>query len=202
MAGMNPLPERLSILLSSYLDGALTPEELDEVVHALEEDLEAIAVFRMLKEARRAVRLLPMLEVPAHLLPSGHLDEQLSAFLDGELATAEVPVVTSHLEHCGECRMMLADLDRSRIAVRALPGVEPPAFLDVHRERKEAVTRRSSALVALAAGVAAVLLILTLGPLGSSKDQPSISIADLDNRHAAVASVPAAVQISNASTSP
>lgn len=202
MARVNADRERLSILLSCYLDGALTPDELDDVVHTLDTDVEAIAEFRKLKQARRAVRLLPILEVPDHLLPTGHLDEELSAFLDGELATVEMPLVTSHLETCGECRMMLADLDRSRIAVRALPGVEPPEFLDVHREAEPASTRRAPAIIAIATGVAAVLLAFTVGPFGSGGDRPTISIAELDARHAAVASVPTAVQIANTSTSP
>lgn len=199
MAGVNYNKEHLSILMSCYLDGALTPEELDEVVHVLDNDLAAIAEFRSLKAARRAVRVLPMLEAPVHLLPTGHLDEELSAFLDGELGTAEIPAVTSHIEGCGECRMMLADLDRSRIAVRALPGVEPPEFLEVHRQAKVEPRRRTPTIIALATGVAAVLLAFTVGPLGSGGENPTISITDLDARHAAVASVPAAVQISNTS---
>lgn len=202
MAGMNKDQERFSVLLSCYLDGDLTAEELDEVVHVLDADLEAIAEFHRLKEARRSVRLLPILEVPPHLLPSVHLDEQLSAFLDGELCTAETPAVTSHLETCGECRMLLADIDQSRIAVRALPGVETPEFLDAYRQTDVTSRRRIPAIVALATGVAAVLLAFTVGPLGSGGDQPTISIADLDARHAAVASVPSAVQISNVTTSP
>ncbi len=202
MADVNPVDERLSLLLSCYLDGALTPEELEEVVVALDSDLLSIAEFRRLKEARRAVRLLPMLEVPAHLLPDGHLSEELSAFLDGELTTGEVPVVTSHLGTCAECRLELADLDRSRIAVRALPGVEPPAFLDVHREAKAASRRKLPTVIALATGVAAVVLAFTIGPFSSGGDQPTISIADLDARHAAVASVPSAVQVATGSTSP
>lgn len=199
MARMNSDARRMSILMSCYLDGALTPEELDEVVDTLDTDLDAIAEFRRLKDARRAVRVLPMLEVPAHLIPDGHLDEELSAFLDGELGTAEIPAVASHLGTCDECRMVLADLDQSRIAVRALPGVEPPQFLDVHRQAKAGSKRRVPALVALATGVAAVVLAFTVGPFGTGGDRPTISIADLDARHAAVASVPAAVQVSNTS---
>lgn len=202
MARMNKDHERFSVLLSCYLDGDLTAEELAEVVQVLDSDLEAIAEFRRLKDARRAVRLLPLLKVPVDLLPSEHLDEELSAFLDGELGTLETPVVTSHLETCGECRMMLADLDRSRIAVRALPGVEPPEFLDVHREARASSRRRTPAIAAFVTGIAAVLLAFTVGPFGSRGEQPTISIADLDARHAAVASVPSAVQISNTSTSP
>lgn len=202
MARVSTDPDRLSILLSCYLDGALTSEELDEVVAALDSDLKAIAEFHRLKEARRAVRLMPLLEVPEDLVPTGHLAEELSAFLDGELGTAEIPAVTSHLETCSDCRMILADLDQSRIAVRALPGVEPPVFLDVHREVRTSSRRRTSAVVALATGVAAVLLAFTVGPLGSGGDRPTISIADLDARHAAVASVPTAVQASNTNSAP
>jgi len=197
MARMNTDQERMSILLSCYLDGVLTDEELKEVVHVLDADLEAIAEFHRLKEARRAVRLMPMLEVPSYLFPKTHLDEELSAFLDGELSTQEMPVVSTHLESCGECRMVLADLDRSRIAIRALPGVESPVFLDVHRETTTAARRRIPAIVALATGVAAVVIAFTVGPFATGGEQPTISIADLNARHAAVASVPAAVQISN-----
>jgi anti-sigma factor RsiW len=202
MARVNTEQARLSILLSCYLDGVLTTEELDEVVHVLDADLEAIAEFHRLKEARRALRLLPMLEVPSHLLPPGHLDEELSAFLDGELSTQETPVVSAHLESCGECRMVLADLDRSRIAIRALPGVEPPVFLDVHREASPVARRRIPAIVALGTGVAAAVLAFTVGPFAPASEKPTISIADLNARHAAVASVPGAVQVSNTISSP
>jgi len=190
MAGMNPVSERLSMLMSCYLDGALLAGEIDEVVAVLDSDLDAIAEFHRLKGARRAVRLLPMLEVPLFLLPGGHLSEQLSAFLDGELTTAEVPIVTDHLLTCVDCRHELADLDKSRIAVRALPGIEPPEFLSLKRE--EHVKRRGwRAAAVVATGVAAVTLAFALGPFSSSSEVVSVTISDLDARHAAVASVPA-----------
>jgi len=190
MAGMSPVVERLPMLLSCYLDGALLPGEIDEVVAALDSDLDAIAEFHRLKEARRAVRLLPILEVPLFLLPGGHLSEQLSAFLDGQLTTAEVPIVTDHLLTCIDCRHELADLDKSRIAVRALPGVEPPEFLSIEREKR---TKRKGwgAAAVVATGVAAVTLAFALSPFASSPETVSVTITDLDARHAAVASVPA-----------
>ena len=85
MASVNPVSEQLSILLSCYLDGALVDGEIEVVVAALESDLGAVAEFRRLKESRRAIRLLPVLDVPLHLQPDGHLSEELSAFLDGQL---------------------------------------------------------------------------------------------------------------------
>lgn len=200
MAGVTPVSDRLSVLLSCYLDGELTPDELAEVVVALEHDLDAIAAFRSLQQARMQVRLLPTLQPPLHLLPGGHLGEELSAYLDGELSTLEMPAVSAHLGECAECRMELGDLDRSRIAVRALPGLEPPEFLEVKRaERKH---RRSGVwpAVALAGSVAAVALAFAMTSGGSDVQPAAIELADLQTRHAAVASAPGAVsgfEISN-----
>jgi anti-sigma factor RsiW len=201
MAGMTPVSEHLSMLLSCYLDGALTPSELDEVVVALESDESAIAEFRHVKEIRRTMRVLPMLDVPLYLLPGEHLGEQLSAYLDGELVTMEMPAVSAHLDTCTECRRDLAELDKSRTAVRALPGIEPPEFLEVHRVSK--VDRRWGArtAVVVASGVAAVTLAFTLGPFASEPDPTAVSISDLQSRHTAVASVSSSglgVQVSGA----
>lgn len=199
MASVNRVNEHLSMLLSSYLDGALTPTELDEVVAALETEETAIAEFRRLQEIRRTVRVLPMLDVPTYLLPGDHLNEQLSAYLDGELATLEMPAVSAHLDTCMECRRDLAELDKSRIAVRALPGLEPPEFLDVHRDAKQRRRRGLRTAVAVASGVAAVTLAFTVGPLASEQTPTAVSIGDLQSRHTAVASVSSgavAVQVS------
>ena len=186
---MNPVPEHLSLLLSCYLDGELTDIELSEVVAALETDVEAIAEFRRLQGARRVIRTLPTLQVPLALLPGGHLGEELSAYLDGELATGEMPNVVAHLAGCDDCRMELAALDRSRSAVRSLPGVEPPTFLDVAREERR---RRSVVLwpAAVAGGIAVVALAFTVTVTRSGTQPASVDLADLQSRHAAVASVP------------
>ncbi|KAA3636932.1 MAG: hypothetical protein DWP92_08765 [Armatimonadetes bacterium] len=197
MAGMTPDRERISMLLSCYLDGELTPDELSEVVVALESDLDVIAEFRSLKETRSTLRMLPVLNMPLELIPGGHLGEQLSAYLDGELITAEMPVVSTHLDSCPECRRELADLDRSRTAVRALPGVEPPIFLAPKIEEKK--TRRGlRTAVALAAGAAAVTLAFAVTPLGDSDHPSAVSITDLESRHIARAStafVPTALSV-------
>lgn len=200
MAGMNPVSEHLSMLLSCYLDGSLTPTELDEVVVALETDEDAIAEFRHLQEVRRAMRVLPMLDVPLYLMPGEHLGEQLSAYLDGELITMEMPAVSAHLDGCVDCRRDLAELDRSRTAVRALPGLEPPAFLDVHRAEKANPRRGLKTAVAVGSGVAAAALAFTLGPFSGSPEPTAVSISDLQSRHTAIASVPStgsAVQVVN-----
>lgn len=188
MARVNAVSPQLSMLLSCYLDGELTKAELGEVVEALETDLDAIAEFRRIKQSRKAVRSLPTLNVPLHLMPGGHLGEQLSAYLDGELITGEIPIVTSHIDSCSECRRELAELDRSRTAVRALPGVEPPAFLAPRREAKKRSLGIRTA-VAVAAGVAAISLAFAVAPTDSSDEGQSVSIADLGSRHIARASL-------------
>lgn len=193
MASVTPVSEYLSMLLSCYLDGALTPSELDEVVVALESDETAIAEFRRLQGVRRTVRVLPMLDVPVYLLPGDHLGEQLSAYLDGQLATVEMPVVAAHLDTCTECRRELGELDKSRTAIRALPGLEPPAFLDVHRVTRTDRQHRARTAVIVASGVAAVALAFTIGPFAGQPEPTAVSISDLQSRHTAVASVPSGV---------
>ena len=187
MASVNPVPERLSMLMSCYLDGELTRDELTEVVLALESDLDAIAEFRALKDSRRNLRMMPILNVPLELMPGGHLGEQLSAYLDGELIASEMPVVSTHLASCTDCRRELADLDRSRTSVRALPGVEPPVFLAPRIEDKKSRKALRTA-VAIAAGAAAVSTMFALTPLGDGPDPTAVSIVDLESRHVAVSS--------------
>jgi anti-sigma factor RsiW len=189
MAGMTPDGDRVSVLLSSYLDGELSDDELHEVVRVLETDLDAIAEFRRLQAARRSVRTLPLLALPVDLLPGSHPTEELSAYLDGELATGELPSVVAHLRSCGECRAELADLDRSRTAVRSLPGIEPPVFLDTERSDRRSRSRRVWPAAAIAGGVAAAALAFTIGT-SQGPEPASVDLADLQSRHTAVASVP------------
>ena len=55
----------------------------------------------------------------------------LSAYLDGELTSAERELVTAHIPDCVPCQNELADLHHARAALRALPMLEvPPGVLD------------------------------------------------------------------------
>jgi anti-sigma factor RsiW len=193
MAGVIPVSDHLAVLLSCYLDGELTPDELAEVVVALEHDLDAIAAFRSLQNARGQIRQLPTLKPPHYLLPGGHLGEELSAYLDGELTTIEMPAVSAHLVECTDCRMDLGDLDRSRIAVRALPGLEPPEFLEVKRAERNRRRRAVWPAAAVAGSVAAVALAFTITSGAGDAQPAAIELADLQTRHAAVASAPGGV---------
>jgi len=186
MAGLNS--EAREELLSAYLDGELGPGELTAVSRMLADDQRVIAEFRALQAVRRAVRLLPELQIPAYLLPEGHYGDRLSAYLDGELPTGETTVVAAHLMTCEDCRRELLTLDRARIAIRALPRIEAPEVLEFHRDVEQARMRmRNGRALVWAGGIAAALaLLFSLSVTGT--DQPNVDLADLGNRHVARAS--------------
>lgn len=154
-------------LLSAYLDGELREGELELVVAHLNDCLECIAEFHDLKEARAAVRMMPMLQVPDRVMPAAHYGPELSAFLDGELSAGEQAMIVKHLQTCTDCLLELQDLDASRTAIRSLPGIEPPdpivARLPVARQR---TSLRRLAIAAAGFGAAAVIAfnMVTSGP--------------------------------------
>ncbi|RPI24206.1 MAG: hypothetical protein EHM57_03000 [Actinobacteria bacterium] len=193
MAGLSA--EIREELLSAYLDGELRPGELTVVTRILTGDDEAIAMFRSLQAVRRAVRLLPELEIPAHLLPEGHFGDRLSAYLDGALRTAEMRTVAGHLMGCADCRSELQTLDRARIAIRALPGVEPPEILELRREVEEARRKMRLGRVAVWVGGVAAAAALLFGLSVGGREQPTVDLADLGDRHVARASVTSGFQI-------
>jgi anti-sigma factor RsiW len=191
-------PDEHGELFSSYLDGQLTPEEVTIVSELLEADEEAMKEFLALRSVRTTLRLLPEFEVPAALLPDGHLGDRLSAYLDGELVTLEHRRVTKHLVDCADCRAELQDLDGARIAVRSLPGVETtmtseiPATPTPHRRRR---------IVAGGIGAAAAAALL-VGLVVGDGDEPVFILDDLATHHVARASaepgfavLPPAIQV-------
>lgn len=153
-------------LVSAYLDGQLQPGELDVVVEHLGQCAECIAEFHQLKEIRAALRTLPFLEVPERLLPDTHPAEQLSAYLDGQLDTVEHDFVIGHLDFCTDCRLELHELDAARTAIRSLPGLDPPEFLEVHRERvaQERWTWRRVVAAGVGIAAAAAIVFAAFGP--------------------------------------
>jgi len=176
-------------LVSAYLDGQLFPGELDVVVEHLAGCSECIAEFHQLKEIRAALRTLPNLELPERLLPDSHLGEQLSAYLDGQITTAEHEFVVAHLDTCTDCRLELHELDAARTAVRSLPGLEPPEFLEPHRQRieRERWTRRRVAAAAVGIAAVATIVVTILGP--SAQQQWNLDVNELLDQHQARLSV-------------
>lgn len=184
MAGMKPRSLGREELFSAFLDDELTPEEAGAVTELINADGEANEEFRGIQRVRRAVRSLPELEIPGWLLPDGHLGELLSAYLDGELSTAEQHEVSDHVITCAQCRGELHDLDGARIAIRALPGMdtgqidEVPVAPSSHRGRIAV-----GASIGIAAAVA-LFFALTVG----GEPAPAFSLDDLSSHHIARAS--------------
>ncbi len=184
MAGLTFDPDRHGELFSAYLDGQLTPEEVMIVSELLDGDEEAIRDFVALRKVRASLRLLPEFEVPAALLPDGHLGDRLSAYLDGELVTLEHRRVTKHLVDCVECRAELQELDRARIAVRSLPGVETTMTGEIPATP---VRHRRRSIVAGGIGAAAAAALLVGLAMGGG-DEPVLVLNDLATHHMARAS--------------
>jgi len=177
-------------LFSAYLDGELEEAEIAVVSDLLTTNEQAIADFRKIREIRAVLRLLPELRVPLDLLPGGHFSEQLSAYLDGELSPSEMRVVAGHLLQCEDCRANLHELDRARIAVRSLPGIDPPEFLEFSRRMEDARRKiRLNRWAVLTASVAAaVMLLVGLSQLPEPAN-PTITLDELSSHHVVRASV-------------
>lgn len=182
-------------LASAYLDGQLQPGELDIVAEHLAECAKCIAEFHRLKEIRAALRTLPYLEIPERLLPDSHPGEQLSAYLDGQLDTSEHDFVISHIGFCTDCRLELHELDAARTAIRSLPGLDPPEFLSVHRERIEIERWSRRRVIAAGAGLAAAaaIVVAAFGP--TTDPGGDLDINPLFDQHQARVSVQSGINV-------
>ncbi|HEV7888601.1 MAG TPA: zf-HC2 domain-containing protein [Acidimicrobiales bacterium] len=110
---------------------------------------------------------------------AGHLTDELSALLDGELADHEAVAVRAHLSRCAFCTSELAAVDRTRSLVRELPPVDPPGVLRLPAPRT--VRRGPLAAVAAAAAAAAAAVLVQWAPA----DHPvSPKVATLVEVHA------------------
>jgi anti-sigma factor RsiW len=114
----------------------------------------------------------------------------ISLDLDGELSPLETAALGRHLERCSRCESLSAELTGLTALLREAPLVPPDGddFV-LHASRPRArVARRVSVVVALAAGVAAVIALLsTSSPSGLLG--PSQSALAFSNKHEQIAFV-------------
>jgi anti-sigma factor RsiW len=181
--------------VSAYLDGQLQRGELDIVVEHLAECQDCIAEFHEMKEIRAALRTLPALEIPERLLPDTHPGEQLSAYLDGQLDTAEHGFIISHLDYCTDCRLELHELDAARTAIRSLPGLEAPEFIAVQREKidRERWSRRRVVTTGVGIAAAAAIAFAAFGP--SPPPGVDLDINPMFDQHQARVSVESGIGV-------
>lgn len=93
--------------------------------------------------------------------------EELSAFLDGQLTRQERLRVQKHLEQCAACRKDLASLQHTVALLRATPTVKPPRsfFIPASEKAKQRQlqrTRLAYGYLRVATTVATVLLVLVV----------------------------------------
>jgi len=83
-----------------------------------------------------------------------HPTDLLSAFLDGELESADHAMVANHLDGCASCAVDLEGISRVRDWVRGLPVQDPPIpLLPALRAPRWAWAAASVAAAALAVGL-------------------------------------------------
>jgi anti-sigma factor RsiW len=178
-------------VLSAWLDGATEAAEHRLVDRHLAGCPACTQAAGELGAVRQLTRSLPDLDPPPGLLAAGHPDDELSAYLDGELPTAEIEALSGHLSGCAECRRRLQEVDAARTAIRALPRLEPLVREGTEASAVTAVTaarsrHRVGLGVAITAGAAAVVTAFTLtrGPAPTMIDP-----GDLASRHGARSAV-------------
>jgi len=121
-----------------------------------------------------------------------HLEDELSALLDGELSLDEAVAARAHLAECAVCTAELAATARTRDAVRSLPMLDPPVPLTLPDEDTAAArSSRPPSLVPAAAAAVFVLFALQWLPAGRSV---APQVAGFDRTHASIVqSAPAAL---------
>jgi len=100
---------------------------------------------------------------------NGHVVEQLSAFLDGELPERERAAVAQHLEACSQCNAHLDELAAVDRLATSVPVEAPEGYFDSFasrvRDRVRKPRRRSFAAPMWVLAAAATLLLAVTAPL-------------------------------------
>jgi anti-sigma factor RsiW len=124
-----------------------------------------------------------------------HLDDILSAYIDGELTAAEHVEVEAHLAACAECRADLEGEAEVRRLVRDLPAVDPPFGFYERILRQgpgagqapEKKRRLRFGLANIAVAAAAWLVILGVVNVNSAEGSVEPTAATYLSAHASVA---------------
>jgi anti-sigma factor RsiW len=116
-----------------------------------------------------------------------HPSELISAYLDGELTSAEHSQLGDHLSRCGKCSAELAQMQQVRSAIRSLPVLELPSGTVPEADTVVVPLRRNRGMWAgvAAAVVAAVIAVAAL----VTPEPQSVTIDELNSRFGARASL-------------
>jgi len=116
-----------------------------------------------------------------------HAGEQISAYLDGELARAEIDQLQTHLATCGKCSAELQEIQVVRSAVRSLPLLELPPGLIPEADAEVVPLRRKKGFW-VGAAAAVVALVIAVAAI-VTPSTPSVALEELNSRYGARASL-------------
>jgi anti-sigma factor RsiW len=116
-----------------------------------------------------------------------HAGEQISAYLDGELARTEIDQLQAHLATCGKCAGELQEMQVVRSAVRSLPLLELPPGLIPEADAEVIPLRRNKGFL-VGAAAAVVALVIAIAAI-VTPSTPSVALEELNSRYGARASL-------------
>lgn len=114
------------------------------------------------------------------------IQPRLGAFVDRELQADEQTAIAHHLDECAGCRGVVRDFERLRAAARALGPINPPDHvwlevagqvrLDGARAPSREAGRPGRGALQSWLGLAAALLVVTLGAYFFTRSAPPVEV--------------------------
>jgi hypothetical protein len=120
-------------------------------------------------------------------------EEELSAFLDGELATGRMAAMTDHLRTCEQCAVSLEGLGTAKALVAELPQLQPSRSFMLGAESarpRPLAPARSPLIFAPAVTLTLLLALLAVDLRGVSTEQSTSRLEIADDAAKTMASEP------------
>jgi hypothetical protein len=120
-------------------------------------------------------------------------DEELSAFLDGELAAARMTAITEHLRICEQCAAALEGLGTTKALVAELPQLQPSRSFMLGPEfarQRPAAAARSPLIFAPAVTLTLFLALIAVDLRGVSTEQSTAGLEMADDAAKTMAAEP------------
>ncbi len=105
----------------------------------------------------------------------GHLGEELSGYLDGELSPGESRKVTTHMAGCETCRASLAELIDVRARLRSLPMMD---YVWQPAEMAPVIPLRRRPRFLVGAAAAAVAIVVAVATVSAPRDVVALRQGD------------------------
>ena len=118
-----------------------------------------------------------------------HLEDKVADFFYGELSASEMGDARHHLTECADCRVQVANFERTHLALKASPDQDPPrhiVFAPPERRPWRSVLDWPAAVPALAAVAALIIAVMVAirpvpSPASVSTPAPAPVVAQAQN---------------------